>query len=143
MPGADSEICIVNSDGTGLVAVTDNAVEDYSPAWSPDGSKIAFVSQGDIFTINPDGTGLAQVTNDPALDSNRAPNWSPDGTRIVFESDRDCLGCDTNDIYLDQPRRHRASPADDHAGPRQITRAIRPPAARSSSRAAIHSTAPR
>ena len=101
--GPDTEICIVNSDGTGLVSVTDNAVEDYSPAWSPDGSKIAFESEGDIFVVNPDGTGLTQITNDPTFDTNGAPNWSPDGARIVFESDRDCIGCDTQDIYSVNP----------------------------------------
>jgi TolB protein len=56
------------------------------PRWSPDGSKISFMSsvQGnwDIYTVNPDGSGLTRLTSDPAFDG--YANWSPDGSRLVF-----------------------------------------------------------
>jgi Tol biopolymer transport system component len=63
---------------------------DSSPAWSPDGQKIAFSSQRtgnpEIFTMNADGSDLRQLTFDPARDVD--PVWSPDGQQIAFVSDR-------------------------------------------------------
>ena len=56
------------------------------PAWSPDGSRIAFASKREgkqhIFVMNADGTGTARVT-DEAFDDDH-PTWSRDGARIVF-----------------------------------------------------------
>ena len=69
------------------------------PAWSPDGSKIAFVrgTPGGfgIHVMNADGSNVRQLTapNDPeqcrqgASASDWAPDWSPDGLRILFERD--------------------------------------------------------
>ncbi|WP_229840384.1 cell wall-binding repeat-containing protein [Streptomyces brasiliensis] len=59
------------------------------PAWSPDGTKLAFV-RGDadgkpqVFTANADGTEVKQVTTGPGYYGN--PSWSPTGTRIVFDA---------------------------------------------------------
>jgi len=56
------------------------------PAWSPDGTRIAFASarEGsfDIYVMNADGTGSTRLTTSKVND--RRPSWSPDGTRIVF-----------------------------------------------------------
>jgi Tol biopolymer transport system component len=56
------------------------------PAWSPDGTKIAFVSRRDgkshVYVMNVDGTGTRRLTSSALDDSH--PAWSPDGTRIVF-----------------------------------------------------------
>ncbi|WP_118827677.1 DPP IV N-terminal domain-containing protein [Salinibacter ruber] len=66
---------------------------DYSPAWSPNGSRIAFTSDRDedgdseIYTIDPDGSDLKQVTDNDVSDASLA--WSPDGSRIAFSSNRD------------------------------------------------------
>ncbi len=57
--GDDGEIYVVNVDGSSVVPLTDNEQEDYWPAWSPDGSRIAFVSERDgdtgIYVMNADG----------------------------------------------------------------------------------------
>lgn len=63
----------------------------YDPVWSPDGSRIAFVSQekssDDIWVANVDGTNLRNCTpNDWEWDKH--PSWSPDSGRIVFWSNR-------------------------------------------------------
>lgn len=64
------------------------------PALSPDGSKIAFCFQGDIWTGNLDGSELKRLTIHPAYDS--FPKWNKDGTKIAFSSKR--FG--NNDIYI-------------------------------------------
>ena len=54
------------------------------PAWSPDGTRLAFSSvRGDgLWTMNADGTGLRRVTTSPTIDIQ--PAWSPDGRRLAF-----------------------------------------------------------
>jgi hypothetical protein len=54
------------------------------PAWSPDGSVLAFVRDGELFTVASDGTEEQQLTVD-RLDV-AEPTWSPAGTRIAFVS---------------------------------------------------------
>ena len=58
-----------------------------APAWSPDGRKIAFGGDGEIYVMNADGRGLRRLTRNPASDG--SPAWSPDGRRIAFGSERD------------------------------------------------------
>ena len=64
--------------------------QNYLPAWSPDGSKMAFVSNRDgnpeIYVMNKDGSGLRRMTNSPTVDE--APTWSPSGNQIAWVSDR-------------------------------------------------------
>ncbi|OGD54034.1 hypothetical protein A3K80_00260 [Candidatus Bathyarchaeota archaeon RBG_13_38_9] len=97
-PTPDYEIYTMNPDGSNITKLTDDDVYDANPAWSKNGSKIAFVStrnidggnpEGDeeIWIMNPDGTGKTQLTFNSAND--REPDWSPWGDRIVFSSNRD------------------------------------------------------
>jgi len=70
--------------------LTDNPGFDDSPAWSPDGTRIAFFSGIDgvngLYIMNSDGTALHQVSNTDPTDTD--PSWSPDGSRLAFQSSR-------------------------------------------------------
>ena len=68
----------------------DGGGENTTPAWSPDGSEIAFTSHRDglnISVMDADGANQTMLTTDPADDA--GPAWSPDGTKIAFHSLRD------------------------------------------------------
>ena len=86
-----SKIHIMNDDGSGVIRLTDNAMEEYGPSWSPDGRRIAFHSDFDggmsIHAMNADGSGVVRLTD--SSEDDFYPDWSPDGTRIVFQSSRD------------------------------------------------------
>jgi Tol biopolymer transport system component len=74
---------IINADGTGEARLSTSQA-GFQPAWSPDGTRIAFVTLDgkDLLLINPDGTGEMSLTQ--GLSENDAPAWSPDGSRIAF-----------------------------------------------------------
>ncbi len=67
--------------------------QNYLPAWSPDGSKLAFTSNRDgnpeIYVMNKDGSGIRRMTNNPAIDV--SPTWSPTGAQLAWVSDRTAL----------------------------------------------------
>jgi len=82
----------MNANGTDQTRLTTNTSIDDKPAWSPDGSKIAFASYRDgndqiseIYVMNPDGTNQTRLTTNTGY----APTWSPDGSKIAFGSYRD------------------------------------------------------
>jgi len=77
--GGQQDIYLMNDDGTQVTNLTNHAGRDFSPAWSPDGRKIAFDSNRDgnfeIYVMNADGTNQTRVTNDPSTD--QQPRWRP------------------------------------------------------------------
>lgn len=103
------EVYVMNTDGSGQVNLTNSPENEFSSpvghfplAWSPDGSRIAFMSDRDgdieIYAVSADGSGQVNLTNTPQANET-FPAWSPDGTRLAFEScSRD--GCGTFIITL-------------------------------------------
>ncbi len=91
----NAEVYIMNPDGSGQTNLTDNASADTDPAFSPDGTKIAFTSSRgdwDLYVMNADGSGQTQLTDDFYYDA--APVYSPDSTKIAYESERSGSGED-------------------------------------------------
>jgi Tol biopolymer transport system component len=103
IPNCNFDIYAMNPDGTGLTQLTTDSAYDREPAWSPDGSKIAFVSSRDdpnpstcsacvreIYVMNADGTGQTRLTTDSLVSEH--PTWSPDGKQIAFQrTNLDCF----------------------------------------------------
>ena len=85
--GHDAQIGVMASTGTGERVLGEEGALDASPAWSPDGARIAFVSARGggaphVWTAAPDGTDARQLTSGAGADLD--PAWTPDGERIVF-----------------------------------------------------------
>jgi TolB protein len=91
----DYAIYAMSSSGDGQKRLTDADVDPSTPqgllfqtepAWSPDGSTIAFVSKrsgnSDLYAMSSDGSGTRQLTSTKEDDAQ--PDWSPDGKQIVF-----------------------------------------------------------
>jgi dipeptidyl aminopeptidase/acylaminoacyl peptidase len=92
------EIFVMDADGSSVLQVTNTvsrfdtfppAFNQYEPAWSPDGSRIAFeavreAGTNEILTIVPDGSGEVQLTDESDRANKFAPEWSPNGARIAY-----------------------------------------------------------
>jgi len=86
------DIYVMESDGSDASQLTDNLEWEDEPAWSPDGSRIAFsfgISYLDsaIYVMDANGSNRTQLTFNEGYDD--YPAWSPDGRRIAFASNRD------------------------------------------------------
>jgi TolB protein len=99
-PGEPFRIFVARADGSGREQLTSQkAGSDTAPVWSPDGMRIAFVSDRDggfpeLYLMNANGTGVKRMTTNALIDAN--PSWSPDGTRVVFER---CCENGTSDLF--------------------------------------------
>jgi TolB protein len=85
--GGDAELFTVDAGaGREIARLTRSAGIDSSPAWSPDGTQVAFVSERSgspqVYRMNADGSGARRVTFQGSY--NTDPAWSPDGSRIAW-----------------------------------------------------------
>ena len=84
-------IYVMDGDGRNKRRVTENRSVDRLPTWSPDGAKIAFVSNRNnvdtnhmqIWVIDADGKNRIRLT-DGLVDT--YPDWSPDGSKILYDA---------------------------------------------------------
>jgi serine/threonine protein kinase len=85
------DLYVMNADGTGLERITDAPGDEYAPAWSPAGDRIAFGFDNGaqsgwtsgLASVRSDGTGWTELFAriEERID---LPAWSPDGDRVAF-----------------------------------------------------------
>ena len=87
MRDGNLEIYVMDAVGGNQERLTNNPSNDRDPDWSPDGTRIAFVTGRDggvsqIYVMDADGKNLIRLTDGPRHKS--GPDWSPDGGKIAF-----------------------------------------------------------
>ena len=83
----NSEIYIMNPDGSGQMNLTRHRENDYSPVWSPTGKQILFASDragnvSDLYVMDADGNDVQRIFRKRV--ERRHPTWSPDGEKIAY-----------------------------------------------------------
>ena len=88
--------------------ITEGEWHHFTPAWSPDGGRLAFVTTRradwdlewtwDIYTSDADGNDLRQLTTSQGVC--QGPAWSPDGARIAYYDNRNTGTGSTEDYHL-------------------------------------------
>ena len=91
-----AQIFTMSLTGQNQTNISNNGFHEESPAWSPDGTKLAYSSDRDrkfgprqymdVYTMNANGTGVFRLTTNDEGDSH--PAWSPDGRLIAFSTNR-------------------------------------------------------
>ena len=89
-----SEVMLINEDGTGLTRLTDNPGYDGMPSWTP-GGDVLFVSdrgagpgqRGDVYLMRADGTRVRQIA--PSEVNEGYVSWTSDSRALVYDSFRD------------------------------------------------------
>jgi Tol biopolymer transport system component len=117
--GRNSEVFVMNRDGSEPVNLSNHPDFDGYPSWSPDGSKIAFASnragktRGNfhIYVMNPDGSGVEKILDNDALVEDARPIWAPDGTKILFNRQYVADESSIDILILSLPERLSAVPS--------------------------------
>ena len=85
------DIVVIERETARETQITSDAGDSSSPAWSPDGRRLAFTSNRaggyDIYVTCADGTRATKLTTGTV--DKRYPVWSPDGRRIAYQAHGD------------------------------------------------------
>jgi Tol biopolymer transport system component len=84
--GGDHDLYAMSAEVRSVTRLTHLPGDERAPAFSPDGSQVAFSHGGDLYVMGANGRNLRRVTSDSAHDSE--PAWSPDGRRLAFARER-------------------------------------------------------
>ncbi len=97
--GSSLDIWVTTDDGRVATNLTNGRLgRADQPAWSPDGSRIAFVvNESNIYIMNADGSDTVNVA--PGFRA-RSPSWGPDGEQIAFSNFSDVLIVDVRDLSV-------------------------------------------
>ncbi len=83
----NDEVFVMNADGSHLTRLTAGTGNNDWPAWSPDGHKLAFISDRtgveQVYTMKRNGADQTQLTFQ-AVSHDEVPDWSPDGRKIAY-----------------------------------------------------------
>ena len=77
--GVQWDLIVMDGDGSSRRNVTRSPWNDKYPSWSPDGGKIVYSQEDELFTMNPNGSGKRSLGR-----AGLFPSWSPDGTKIAY-----------------------------------------------------------
>ncbi len=122
------DVFVADVNGANAVRITDSPGNERDVAWSPDGTRLAYVayrSGNDEILLTPappeGGEGRSEVNFSRSDSYDGTPAWSPDGTQLAFASDRESVAAE---LYLAHvgPREHfRARASQRPAGLRRLT----------------------
>jgi TolB protein len=115
----------MDADGSNLLQLTKGPVDNFSPAWSPDGKYLAFTSDRndiwEIWRMNGQGTDQQRITHPPASSGSIADtnsSWSPDSRFIVFETNRNGVFTELYIVTVDGQNLYQlTSPGDQDRDP--------------------------
>jgi len=83
VPYLNDHIYLINSNGTGLLRITNGSDIHKSPVWSPDGTNIAYSDVSDLWIMNADGSGKRKLTFDKA--EKYPGGFTSDGKFLIYE----------------------------------------------------------
>jgi Tol biopolymer transport system component len=95
-------VAVARVDGGEVVNLTSHPANDHSPAWSPGGTQLAFISDRDgtpaVYVMYADGREVRRLTEHAGADS--SPVWSPDGLGLAFAWNGDVYAMDSDGSRL-------------------------------------------
>ena len=98
----DFEIAVADLDGSNIVKLTESINADVEPSWSPDGARIAFLSErtglSQVYAMDVTGADVIQVASSGYV-LKQKPQWSPDAREIVFAAIVKNPVAESNDNY--------------------------------------------